>query len=142
MKQVVLAGSMLLGLGAVPLAAQAGPDSAAPDRPAASFTDAQARRGQNTYQRNCISCHTAAAYTGVAFRRAWANRSPFEIWEVIRTTMPQDNPGRLRPSEYADIVAYLLRLNGYPAGGQELPSEAEALKQLHIPATPPSGGSR
>jgi mono/diheme cytochrome c family protein len=127
-----------LALGAASAPAQSTPDSTT--TPAtATYTASQARRGQNTYQRNCIECHTAAAYTGIAFRRAWAGRSPFEIWELIRTTMPQDNPGRLKPSEYADIVAYMLRLNGYPASGEELPADAEKLRSLVIPATPPGG---
>ena len=128
----------LLVLVAAPAWAQSAPDSTVA-APAATYTANQARRGQATYQRNCIECHTAAAYTGVAFRRAWAGRSPFEIWELIRTTMPQDNPGRLKPAEYADIVAYMLRLNGYPAGGEELPAEAEQLRSLIIPAPPPAG---
>lgn len=128
----------LLVLLAAPARAQSAPDSTLA-APAATYTATQARRGQAAYQRNCIACHTAAAYTGVAFRRAWAGRSPFEIWELIRTTMPQDNPGRLTPGEYADIVAYMLRLNGYPAGSEELPAEAEKLQPLIIPATPPAG---
>jgi len=128
----------LLALITAPAGAQSAPDSTVA-APAATFTVGQARRGQTTYQRNCIGCHTAAAYTGVAFRRAWAGRSPFELWELIRTSMPQDNPGRLKPGEYADIVAYMLRLNGYPAGSEELPAEAEKLQPLIIPATPPTG---
>ncbi len=128
----------LLVLAATPAGAQSAADSSVAT-PVATYTASQARRGQATYQRNCIECHTAAAYTGVAFRRAWAGRSPFEIWELIRTTMPQDNPGRLKPGEYADIVAYMLRLNGYPAGREELPAEAEQLRSLIIPVTPPAG---
>lgn len=128
----------LLVLVAAPARAQSAPDSTVA-APAATYTANQARRGQATYQRNCLACHTAAAYTGVAFRRAWAGRSPFEIWELIRTTMPQDNPGRLKPTEYADIVAYMLRLNGYPAGDEELPADAGQLQSLIIPATPPAG---
>lgn len=128
----------LLALLAAPARAQSAPDSAVVS-PVAGYTASQARRGQGIYQRNCIECHTAAAYTGIAFRRAWAGRSPFEIWELIRTTMPQDNPGRLKPGEYADIVAYMLRLNGYPAGSEELPAEADKLRPLIIPATPPAG---
>lgn len=113
-------------------------DSAAPAP--ATYTDRQARRGQQVYQRNCLECHTAAAYTGLAFRRAWAGRSPFELWDLIRTTMPQDNPGRLSAAEYADIVAYMLRLNGYPAGEDELPADAERLQALRIAPAPPAGG--
>jgi hypothetical protein len=52
--------------------------------------------------------------------------------EQIRTSMPQDSPGSLSPREYADIVAYLLKLNKLPAGPNDLPSEAEKLKQLMI----------
>jgi mono/diheme cytochrome c family protein len=129
---------MLAGARCRPARAQSAADSTVA-APVATYTAGQARRGQATYQRNCLECHTAAAYTGVAFRRAWAGRSPFEIWELIRTTMPQDNPGRLKPAEYADIVAYMLRLNGYPAGGEELPADAEQLRSLIIPATPPAG---
>jgi mono/diheme cytochrome c family protein len=128
----------LLVLVAAPARAQSTPDSTTAAA-VATYTTSQARRGQGTYQRNCIECHTAAAYTGIAFRRAWAGRSPYAIWELIRTTMPQDNPGRLKPSEYADIVAYMLRLNGYPAGDEELPAEAEKLQSLIIPRTPPAG---
>lgn len=134
--------SIFLPLAVVaPGVAQEVPDSTTADAPViASYTTAQARRGQNLYQKNCVSCHTSAAYTGAAFRRAWAGRSPFEIWELIRTSMPQDNPGRLKPSEYADIVAYLLRLNGYESSDEELPSDSERLKALLIPARPNSGG--
>jgi mono/diheme cytochrome c family protein len=124
-------------LGASSLSAQAAPDSAGAT--VAIYTASQARRGQSIYQRNCITCHTASAYSGAAFRRVWAGKSPFDLWEQIRTSMPQDNPGRLKPGEYADIVAYLLRLNGYPAGETELPADAEKLQQLRIAPTPGPG---
>jgi mono/diheme cytochrome c family protein len=122
--------------------AQGGPDSASIQeaRPVAIYSEAQARRGQSTYQRHCVSCHTAAAYSGAAFRRVWGGKSPYDLWEQIRTTMPQDNPGQLKATEYADIVAYLLRLNGYPSGPDELPAEAEKLQQLRIVPRPVAGG--
>lgn len=136
----LLLGVSALAWSAAPLRAQApaATDSTAPAP--ASYTDRQARRGQQVYQRNCLECHTAAAYTGIAFRRAWAGRSPFELWDMIRTTMPQDNPGRLSAGEYADIVAYMLRLNGYPAGEEELPSDAGRLQALRIAPAPAPGG--
>lgn len=106
----------------------------------AFYSNRQARRGQNTYRKNCTACHNTAAYSGVGFRRVWSGRSVFELWEQIRTTMPNDGPGRLRPEEYADIVAYLLKLNGFPAGPDELPADAEVLRRLHIiPSPKPSG---
>lgn len=64
----------------------------------------------------------------------------FELWEQIRTTMPNDSPGRLKPGEYADIVAYLLRLNGLPDGPEELPADPDRLRALTItPPTRPGG---
>lgn len=96
------------------------------------YSAGQARRGQSTYEKHCVSCHSAGAYTGAAFRMAWGNRSVYELWEQIRTTMPQNGPGTLTPGEYADIVAYLLRLNRLPAGPTDLPSEPERLKPLVI----------
>lgn len=103
----------------------------------ALFTERQAKRGQDTYKQNCLECHSARAYTGAAFRRAWVGRSAFEIWEQIRTTMPENNPGLLDPEQYADIVAYLLKLNGYSGGEDELPATEEALRQVVIAPLPP-----
>lgn len=136
----------VLGL-ASPLAAQGRPDSvvvapdsaAAPTAPVALFTAAQARRGQSIYQKNCIECHDAGAYTGAVFRRVWVGKSPYDLWELIRTTMPEDGPGQLKIEEYTDIVAYMLRMNGYPAGDAELPAEAEKLQQLRIDPLPRPG---
>jgi mono/diheme cytochrome c family protein len=113
-------------------------DSAAPDT--AFYSARQARRGQDTYRKNCTACHNTAAYAGAGFRRAWSGRSVFELWEQIRTTMPNDSPGRLKLEEYADIVAYLLKLNGIPPGSDELPADAEVLRRLRIiPPSRPGG---
>lgn len=103
------------------------------------YSSRQARRGQSIYDKRCVNCHSAAAYTGVAFRRAWGNRSVYELWEQIRTTMPQDSPGGLAARDYADIVAYLLKLNKLPAGDRELPSTAAELRPLVIRVPQPGG---
>lgn len=132
---LVLAG---LILGAPPLRGQDSTAGAAPADTTPLYSSAQARRGQAVYGRHCVSCHSSEAYTGVAFRRAWGNRPAYELWEQIRTTMPQNAPGTLSAREYADIVAYLLRLNGLPAGPRELPADADALMALVI-RVPPSG---
>jgi S-disulfanyl-L-cysteine oxidoreductase SoxD len=44
--------------------------------------------------------------------------------------MPQDRPGSLSAEEYADVVAYILRLNGRPAGERELPADAALLARM------------
>jgi hypothetical protein len=53
-----------------------------------------------------------------------------DLFEHISTNMPQDNPGSLSAAEYASIVAYILQLNGRPAGDEELPTDAELLNRM------------
>lgn len=110
------------------------------ERPVSSgvFTDAQARRGEESYKINCVSCHSAKAYTGEAFKIAWLSRTAYDVFDLIRTQMPEDNPGALPRQEYVDIVAYLFSLNGYVVGAQELPGDDDGLKKVKIDA-PPGG---
>ncbi len=49
-------------------------------------------------------------------------------------TMPEGSPGSLSSEEYADILAFLLRLNDYPAGEEELPADFAVLENIPIPA--------
>ena len=59
-----------------------------------------------------------------------------ELFETISTLMPEADPGSLSPAEYAAIVAYLLQVNGYPAGDANLPTNVRALGQLEIVSPP------
>ena len=135
------AAALLVALAASPSLAQHG---GAPARaPAAAtsalrgaYSEAQAARGEAIYRATCASCHTPAAHSGEAFERAWSARSAFELFELVRTTMPYDNPGRLGRQQYADIVAYLLKLNGLPPGAEPLPTGEEGLRRVRIEVTP------
>ena len=51
--------------------------------------------------------------------------------------MPKNEPGSLDPQHYADLVAYLLKLNAMPPGPTELPPDAAALQKIKI-VTPPA----
>jgi mono/diheme cytochrome c family protein len=104
---------------------------------AGAFTAAQARRGGEAYRRHCTECHVPAAVTGPPFRRAWAGRTVYDYYELIRTTMPNDSPGKLSRGQYADIVAYLLQLSGLPAGDRPLPTDTAALRRIRIDVEPP-----
>jgi mono/diheme cytochrome c family protein len=122
-----------------PVAAQdSTPPAPVVDKSAAAgaFTDVQAKRGDDTYKAYCVACHSAKEYTGDAFKSKWLARTAFEIFDLIKSKMPDDNPGSLARTEYADIVAYLLSLNGYPTGADELPSEDEPLKHVKIDSLP------
>jgi hypothetical protein len=44
--------------------------------------------------------------------------------------MPANSPGSLADETYADILAYLLTMNKYPAGGQELGTNAQELTKI------------
>jgi mono/diheme cytochrome c family protein len=105
------------------------------------FTEAQAARGQRSYRRACGQCHSddlsgggdgEPALAGVIFLAQWRNRRMADLFEVISETMPYSAPGRLQREEYVDIVSYLLRANGAPAGPVELSHDREQLKQILI----------
>jgi len=50
----------------------------------------------------------------------------------MQKTMPMDNPGSLRPEDYADVISYFFRVNQIPAGKDELDTDAEHLKLIRI----------
>ena len=58
-----------------------------------------------------------------------------DLFERIRQTMPRDTPGRLSRQQNSDVIAYLLKANGWPAGPAELPPEPAALREIRIQAT-------
>ena len=99
-----------------------------------AYSEAQAATGEDVYRLNCTSCHNSSILSGRTFQLAWAGRTAFDLYDRLRTTMPLDDPGRLSEQEYVDIVAYLFKLNGYPAGQTALTPARERLKQLRIDA--------
>lgn len=98
------------------------------------YTKAQAARGKATFGEVCGNCHSTSQFRGDAFRMQWDGRSINDLFSQLRTTMPIDNPGGLTAQEYIAVVAYVLELNGYPAGSAELPTTAEPLKRIRIEA--------
>ena len=47
-------------------------------------------------------------------------------------SMPQEAPDSLGAETYVDVVSYLLKANGSPAGAADLPSDRMALKQILV----------
>ena len=109
------------------------------------YTWEQATRGQTSYNQTCARCHQAAlggadespALAGSGFLGAWNGHSLGELHERIRTTMPQDDPGTYGRQLIADVLAYMLKFNGFPAGAVELPMDTEALRQIRLEAARP-----
>ena len=91
------------------------------------YTVAQAKRGQAGYEAKCASCHRAdlSGFSGPPlkddlFMDRWREFNLSVLFDLIKNTMPADNPGTLGESAYLDIQAYLLQANGIPPGAKEL----------------------
>jgi mono/diheme cytochrome c family protein len=104
------------------------------------YTDAQSERGAALAKDSCDVCH-GAKFAGADmgpglqpadFKAAWVGRSVSDLFEKIKDTMPANEPGTLTPAKSADLVAYILKLNDYPTGAADLPSDMAALKQIAI----------
>lgn len=119
----------LLGSLVVPgaLAAQSSDDTRTTQE--GVYTAAQAARGKQVYQDSCVGCHVLDWYTGEVVR-VWNGQPVFGLFELIRTRMPEDNPGGLSRRQYVDVLAYILELNGMPSGDQELSTGASRLRQI------------
>ncbi len=104
------------------------------------FTEDQAKRGAAIYDKECASCHgqtlegldMAPPLSGGAFMSNWNTLSVGDLFERIRLTMPDGNPGSLSRQQDADVVAYILKSAKYPFGKTELPTQTEALKQIKL----------
>jgi hypothetical protein len=86
-------------------------------------------------------CHTANQWRSPGFLRVWQGRRLGDLYERMRLTMPQDDPGRLGAQEYADIIAYMLSLHSVPTGTvvRELPSDLAILDAIYITSAPAQG---
>src|SRR5689334_12448643 len=96
------------------------------------YTDAQAERGQGLFKSKCASCHAPNRFTDDLFYTSFAGKPLWEMFDVISDSMPEDNPGSLKKEEYADVIAYLLKLNNFPAGQTDLPTDKEALSLIQM----------
>jgi len=96
------------------------------------YSQAQARKGGDTYRKFCSTCHATVSHSGEAFQTTWGGRSAADLFDYLRTTMPNDSPGKLSRAQYTDIVAYLLQLNGMPAGARPLNPDPKQLEQIRI----------
>ena len=99
------------------------------------YSIAQAARGEQTYMLKCVSCHPPGTYKAAVFLN-WQGRSLAELLAFLMEKMPKSDPGNLSPKEYAQVMAYLLKINGNPAGRVELPAETAALRGITINVLP------
>jgi S-disulfanyl-L-cysteine oxidoreductase SoxD len=102
------------------------------------FTAEQAARGQATYGRTCSRCHQPSlggadespALTGGTFLSNWDGHTMYELHDRVMSSMPTDTPGTYKPEDVADVLAYVLSVNGFPAGKMVLPFVNDSLKAI------------
>jgi mono/diheme cytochrome c family protein len=110
------------------------------------YTQEQAKRGDELYAQHCASCHgpdmtggeMAPGLTGGEFASNWNDLSLGDLFERMRISMPQNNPGSLSRAQNADILAFMLFKSNFPEGKTELPPQTEVLNTIKFVASKPT----
>ena len=113
-------------------AAVAGAQSATLTTADGVYTSAQAKSGGDLYVMLCQSCHAAITHTGTPFRAKWVGRTLGDLYTYIREEMPKTEPGSLTEDEYTLVLAYILRMNGMPAGRRALNPTDGSMARIRI----------
>lgn len=117
--------------GPVIVARDAAPAAGAPANGTA-YTAAQAKAGQAVYVASCQGCHGAnlqgvagPAVAGTDFLAMTKNNkwTIADLRNFVTQNMPLNNPGTLTAEQYANVMAFLLASNCYPAGTTPFPQK-------------------
>jgi S-disulfanyl-L-cysteine oxidoreductase SoxD len=103
------------------------------------YSEAQAQRGLEVFTAVCSECHEVEDLTNADFRANWDGTTLYELFDNIRTTMPDENPGTLTQQQYIDVTAYVLQLNKLPSGPDDFTGDSTAASAVRLPL--PSGGN-
>jgi len=109
------------------------------------YTEDQAKRGEAVYRKECAACHgdqltggeSAPPLAGGAFQANWNGLTLGDLFDRIRKTMPQTKPGSLTRQQNADVLAFMLSFNKFPAGKTELYRQSEMLKEIRFETKKP-----
>jgi len=91
----------------------------------ALYRSEQASAGRKLYDANCSACHgerleggAGPALSGSALATLARNTrlTVGDMFAWASLQMPLNEPASLKRAEYVDIMAYILQVNGYPAG--------------------------
>ena len=104
------------------------------------YTAEEAQRGKAIYQNQCGMCHGDALegqgqnspLAGTVFLNNWTGQTVADLFMKTIVMMPAMDPGTLTPKDTAEVIAYILRANKFPAGKTELPSDPQSLEMIHI----------
>ena len=109
------------------------------------YTADQAHRGETAYKAQCTSCHGDALdgvgpyppLSGDDFLTKYEGQPALNVYNMIQKLMPATAPGSLTRPQAADLLAYILSFNKFPAGKTDLPSDEDSLKKLVVPKPAP-----
>lgn len=106
-----------------------------------SYSSDQADRGEDRFKKDCVECHGddlkgglngGPPLRGVNFLQKYADGAPASaMYGFMSNAMPPNAPGRYSPTTYADLMAYILKRNGFQTGAA-LPSDLDALDHLIV----------
>jgi len=101
-----------------------------------AYTEAQAARAMTAFSASCANCHTLDAQgnrplSGQGFLDRNTQKTVGELLAYVSKNMPNGvNAGTLPAATYNDLVALILKSNGFPAGNTEVTPEAVAKVQI------------
>jgi S-disulfanyl-L-cysteine oxidoreductase SoxD len=111
------------------------------------YTEEQAVKGKVAYSAGrCVFCHLASLAGGAdvlsgssvpgvkgnAFLDRWADLNVRDLFNYIRDTMPRGEVNFISDEEKLDIVAYILKENGFPSGALPLTNDRASLEALRF----------
>jgi len=99
------------------------------------FTDAQADRATGIFSQSCERCHTLTSegtrpLSGDKFWEGYTQKTVGDLLNFVKTNMPNGQGGSLPGPTYNDLVALILKSNGFPAGKTEVTPETVANVQI------------
>lgn len=100
------------------------------------YTEAQASRATAVFGSTCSNCHTLDAsgnrpLSGQQFMDSYTQKTVGDLLTYVSKNMPNGvNAGTLPAATYADLVALILKSNGFPAGATEVSPETVAAVQI------------
>lgn len=113
-----------------------------PTRSAAEgvYTQNQADQGRTVYQARCAQCHGnnhegapgSPPVAGGTFQANWHDETLGIFYAYLKDTMPTGDAGSLSDDDYLALIAYLLQVNGYPAGESALTGREDILNDIAI----------
>ena len=120
-----------------------------------AYSPEQAQRGETQYKQQCAVCHGDALegdaqtergkqlnrvlppLSGDLFKGNWNNRPLSDLFDKVSRTMPRDDPGKISRADTADIIAYMLKFNGFPAGKADMPADPSLLTETIFESVKP-----